>query len=78
MKCQILNGSPAFTASKEVYSITAQNVTQVHLHTHMYTAMVNDNAHNMDVWHCGDVVKPSKELYIFYSHVIDISFILCL
>lgn len=78
MKCQILNGSPAFTASKEVYSITAQNVKQAHLHTHMYMGMVNDNTHNMDAWHYGDIVKPSKELHIFYSHVIDISFNLCL
>lgn len=78
MKCQILNGSAAFTDSKEVYSITAQNVTQAHLHTCMYTTRVNDNSHNTDAGHCGDIVKSSKELYIFYSHVIDISFILCL
>lgn len=44
----------------------------------MYIAMVYDNLHHIDAWHSADIVKPSKELHIFYYHVIEVSVILCL
>lgn len=51
---------------------------QARWHTDMYMAGMSDNSHNTGAWHCGDIGKPSKGLYILYSRVIGVSFILWL
>lgn len=33
----------------------------------MHMAGMSDNSHNTGAWHCGDIGKPSKGLYILYS-----------